>query len=105
CYVVAEPGANTDEIREAILTMPDYFADYETTVEFITAEELQRDHNQMPHGGFVIRSGGNPGGPQQVIEYSLTLGSNPEFTASSLVAYARAAARLTETQNFGVFTP
>lgn len=105
CYVVAQPGADIDEIREAIVTMPDYFAEYETTVEFITAEELRRDHDQMPHGGFVIRSGGNPGRPRQVIEYSLTLGSNPEFTASVLVAYGRAAARLAQANDFGVFTP
>lgn len=105
CYVVAEPGADIEEIRTAITTMPDYFADYDTTVEFITAEELARDHQAMPHGGFVIHSGHTSPGNQQVIEYSLQLGSNPEFTASVLVAYARAAYRLAQQGTFGALTP
>src|SRR5690606_24917374 len=94
CYVVLEEGADADVVREAIVTMPDYFADYDTTVHFITEEELRRDHSAMPHGGFVISSGETGAGSNQVIEYSLKLESNPEFTASVLVAYARAAFRL-----------
>jgi len=94
CFVVLEDGANADVVRETIVTMPDYFADYNTTVHFITETELRRDHSAMPHGGFVIRSGETGAGSKQVIEYSLKLESNPEFTASVLVAYARAAYRL-----------
>lgn len=96
CYVVAEEGANLDAIREAIVTMPNYFADYDTTVHFISHEELDRDHSGIPHGGVVIRSGktGNNLQNNHVIEYKLTLDSNPEFTSSVLVAYARAAYRL-----------
>lgn len=74
--------------------MPNYFADYDTTVEFITDEQLKAEHSGMPHGGFVLRSGVTGEGTQQLIEFGLKLGSNPEFTASVLVAYARAAARL-----------
>ena len=104
CFVVLEQGASPAEVAQAIVTMPDYFADYETTVTFITAEELQRDHAAMPHGGFVIRSGitGSSGsdasgsGSRQVMEYSLKLESNPQFTASVLVAYARATVRLAQ---------
>lgn len=105
CYVVAEAGADLDQVRNTILTMPDYFADYDTTVEFITAEELHADHQAMPHGGFVIRSGQTSADSRQVIEYSLTLGSNPEFTASVLVSYARAAHRLATRGHYGAFTP
>ncbi len=105
CYVVPEDGADPETIREAIVTMPDYFADYDTTVEFITAEELETNHQGMPHGGFVIRSGLTSAESRQVIEYSLALGSNPEFTASVLVAYARAAHRLHTRGAHGVFTP
>lgn len=105
CYVVPEDGADPEAIREAIVTMPDYFADYDTTVEFITAEELETNHQAMPHGGFVIRSGLTSADSRQVIEYSLALGSNPEFTASVLVAYARAAHRLHTRGAHGVFTP
>ncbi|MPV88182.1 diaminopimelate dehydrogenase [Georgenia ruanii] len=94
CYVVLEEGADAAAVERAIVTMPDYFADYDTTVSFISAEELARDHAAMPHGGFVIRSGSTGAGSSQVVEYRLELGSNPEFTASVLVAYARAAARL-----------
>ena len=92
CYVVAKEGADQEAIRQAIVTMPDYFADYDTTVHFISQEELQRDHSGIPHGGFVIRSG-KTGMDQEhthVIEYSLKLDSNPEFTASVLIACARA---------------
>lgn len=105
CFVVAEAGADEAAIREAIVTMPDYFADYETIVEFISQQQLARDHQEMPHGGLVIRSGETTPGSRQVIEFSLTLGSNPEFTASALLAYARAAHRLNQSGIHGVFTP
>ena len=104
CYVVLEDGADAAEVAEAITTMPHYFADYDTTVTFISAEELARDHAAMPHGGFVIRSGTTGEGHDQVVEYRLQLGSNPEFTASVLVAYARAAARLNATGQVGALT-
>ena len=96
CYVVAQEGADKAEIEKAIVTMPNYFADYDTTVEFITAEEMARDHSGLPHGGSVIRSGvtGWEGENKQTIEYKLTLDSNPQFTASVLVALARAAHRM-----------
>jgi len=94
CYVVAEEGADQEVIRETIVSMPNYFADYDTTVTFITEEELRRDHHGMPHGGFVIRSGITGQGTKQIVEFGLNLGSNPEFTASVLVAYARAAVRM-----------
>ncbi len=95
CYVVPQEGADLQAIEEAIKTMPNYFADYDTTVTFITEEELKANHNQMPHGGFVIRTGETGiSGNHHVIEYSLKLDSNPEFTSSVLVAYARAAYRM-----------
>ena len=96
CYVVAKEGADKQKIEQDIKTMPAYFADYDTTVHFITKEELDRDHAGIPHGGFVIRSGktGFEGEHKHVIEYSLKLDSNPEFTTSVLVAYARAAYRM-----------
>lgn len=96
CFVVAEEGADRQRIEQEIKTMPNYFADYDTTVTFITEEEMKRDHNRLPHGGVVIRSGktGWNGEHNHIIEYSLTLDSNPEFTASVIVAYARAAYRL-----------
>ncbi|NYT86977.1 diaminopimelate dehydrogenase [Pollutimonas harenae] len=94
CFVVLEAGADAAQVEQAILTMPDYFADYDTSVSFITEAELKRDHAAMPHGGFVIRSGKTGQGSTQVIEYSLKLESNPEFTSSVLVAYARAVFRL-----------
>ena len=96
CYVVTEEGADKAAIEQAIVTMPNYFADYDTTVEFITAEEMARDHSGLPHGGSVIRSGvtGWNGESKQTIEYKLTLDSNPQFTASVLVALARAASRM-----------
>lgn len=96
CFVVAEEGADLGRIEREIKEMPNYFADYDTTVHFITEEELQRDHSGIPHGGFVIRSGktGLEGENTHVIEYSLKLDSNPEFTASVLIAYARAAFRM-----------
>lgn len=104
CFVVLEEGADPDAVREAIVTMPNYFAEYDTTVTFITAEELARDHQAMPHGGFVIRSGVSGGGNTQGIEYKLTLGSNPEFTAGVLVAYARAVYRLNARGQVGAHT-
>ena len=97
CYVVAEEGADKAEIENAIKTMPNYFDEYNTTVHFISEEELKRDHSTMPHGGFVIRTGETGvEGSKHVIEYSLKLDSNPEFTASVLIAYARAAYRLNQ---------
>ncbi len=96
CFVVAEDGADKARIEKEIKEMPNYFADYDTTVHFITAEELKRDHSGIPHGGFVIRSGktGRDLEHTHIIEYSLKLDSNPEFTASVITAYARAAYRL-----------
>ena len=96
CFVVAEEGADLDRIANDIKTMPNYFADYDTTVHFISQEELDRDHKGIPHGGVVLRSGttGFDNENKHVIEYKLTLDSNPEFTSSVLVAYARAAYRL-----------
>ena len=97
CYVIAQEGANKAEIENAIKTMPNYFDEYNTTVHFISEEELKRDHSKMPHGGFVIRTGETgEEGNKHVIEYSLKLDSNPEFTASVLIAYARAAYRLNQ---------
>lgn len=103
CFVVLEEGADEDRVREAIVSMPDYFEPYDTTVTFISAEELARDHSGMPHGGFVLRSG-ETSGDRQLIEYSLTLEDNPGFTASVLVAYARAVHRLAATGEAGAKT-
>lgn len=96
CFVVAEEGADLARIETEIKTMPNYFADYDTTVHFISEEELKRDHSRIPHGGFVLRSGstGWEKENRHLIEYSLKLDSNPEFTASVIAAYARAAYRL-----------
>ena len=96
CFVVAEEGADLARIEQEIKTMPNYFDEYDTTVHFITEEELKRDHSGIPHGGSVIRTGrtGWENENSHVIEYSLKLDSNPEFTSSILVAYARAAFRL-----------
>ena len=98
CFVVAEEGADLAAIEREIVTMPNYFADYDTTVHFISQEELDRDHSGIPHGGFVIRAGktGWSDENSHVIEYSLKLDSNPEFTASVIAAYARAAYRLNQ---------
>lgn len=96
CFVVAEDGADLSRIEEEIRTMPNYFADYDTTVHFITEEEMKRSHSGLPHGGCVIRTG-NTGMEKEnshVIEYSLKLDSNPEFTGSVIAAYARAAYRM-----------
>lgn len=96
CFVVAAEGADLEKIEKEIVTMPNYFADYDTTVHFIDMETLQRQHAGIPHGGFVLRSGetGVAGETKHIIEFALKLDSNPEFTASVLVAYARAVARL-----------
>lgn len=96
CFVVAQEGANIEQIEKDIVTMPNYFADYDTTVHFITEEEFEANHQGLPHGGLVIRNGqtGFNKENNQIIEYNLKLGSNPDFTASVLVAYARAAYRL-----------
>ncbi len=106
CFVVAEDSADKERIEKEIVTMPNYFSDYDTTVHFISQEELDRDHKGIPHGGFVIRSGrtGENGQNRHIIEYSLKLDSNPEFTSSVIVAYARAAYRLAKEQSFGCKT-
>lgn len=102
CYVVAEEGADLAAIETAIKTMPNYFDEYDTTVTFITEEELKAKHSRMPHGGFVIRSGETGAeNNKHVIEYSLKLDSNPEFTASVLICYARAAYRLSKAGESG----
>ena len=106
CFVVAAEGADKARIEREIVTMPNYFADYDTTVHFISKEELLEKHGGLPHGGKVIRSGktGIEGGNQHVIEYRLKLDSNAEFTASVLVAYARAAYRLNKEKAYGCKT-
>ena len=106
CFVVAEEGADLARIEREIKEMPNYFADYDTTVHFISMEELRREHAGIPHGGFVIRSGktGFEREHSHVIEYSLKLDSNPEFTASVIVAYARAVVRLYREGNYGCKT-
>lgn len=104
CFVVLEEGASEEEVKQAIVTMPNYFTNNDTTVNFISEEELKRDHAAMPHGGFVIRSGKTGEGNNQVMEYALNLESNPEFTSSVLVAYARAAYRLNESGQIGAKT-
>ena len=106
CYVVAEQGADLARIERDIKEMPNYFADYDTTVQFITMEELQRDHAGMPHGGAVIRNGksGLTDEHTHTVEFRLALDSNPEFTASVLVAYARALCRMAERGSIGCKT-
>ena len=106
CFVVLEEGADAAKIENEIKTMPNYFADYDTIVHFISEEELLRDHSGMPHGGFVMRSGstGADGQTRQMIEYSLNLGSNPEFTASVLVCCARAVVRMNRMGMTGAVT-
>jgi diaminopimelate dehydrogenase len=104
CFVVPEDGADVKKIEEEIKTMPNYFADYDTVVNFITEEELAENHWKKVHGGFVIRSGKTGEDTDQLIEYSLNLDSNPEFTASVLVAYARAAHRLKQSGDTGAKT-
>lgn len=104
CYVVLDEGADADQVRQAIVTMPAYFADYDTTVHFIDERTLANEHSAMPHGGFVIRSGKSALDNDQVLEFSLKLNSNPEFTASVLVAYARAVYRLSRLSDIGAKT-
>ncbi len=94
CFVVLEEGADAASVEREIVNMPHYFADYDTTVEFISQADLDRDHSTLPHGGFVLRSGETSEGTRQLIEFGLKLDSNPEFTSSVLAAYARAAHRL-----------
>ncbi|MBQ7707218.1 MAG: diaminopimelate dehydrogenase, partial [Lachnospiraceae bacterium] len=106
CFVVLEDGADAAKVEQEIKTMPNYFADYDTTVHFISEEELKANHSGIPHGGFVIRSGRTGWNLENkhVIEYSLKLDSNPEFTSSVLVAYARAAYRLNKEGQSGCKT-
>lgn len=106
CFVVLEEGADAEKVEEEIKTMPNYFSDYDTTVHFISEEELKANHSGIPHGGFVLRSGktGWDGENTHLIEYSLKLDSNPEFTSSVLIAYARAAYRLASEGQIGCKT-
>lgn len=104
CFVVLEEGASKEVVEQQIVTMPNYFADYDTTVNFISEEELKQNHSGMPHGGFVIRSGVSGNEDQQLMEFSLKLESNPNFTSSVLVAYARAAYRLGQSGQSGAKT-
>lgn len=105
CFVVAEAGEDLARIENEIKTMPDYFADYETVVNFISAEELQEKHSLMPHGGLVLRSGITGDNSKQIVEFGLNLASNPEFTGSVLVAYARAVSRFAKEGFVGAKTP
>ena len=104
CFVVAEDGADKARIEHEIVTMPNYFADYETVVHFISEDELKANHSAMPHGGMVLRSGITGNNSTQIIEFGLKLDSNPEFTASVLVAYARAVYRFAQEGSFGAKT-
>ena len=106
CFVVLEEGADASMIESEIKNMPNYFADYDTTVHFISEEELKRDHSSIPHGGFVLRSGktGWENENKHLIEYSLKLDSNPEFTSSVIAAYARAAYKLAKEGQTGCKT-
>jgi diaminopimelate dehydrogenase len=108
CFVVTDAGADKIEIESAIKTMPHYFAEYDTSVCFINADEFAKNHTEMPHGGMVLRSGntdvGSTGSHNQHLEFSLKLDSNPGFTSSVLVAYARAAYRMSKEELFGAKT-
>lgn len=104
CFVVLDETADAEKIRAEIVSMPNYFADYDTEVHFITQDELNHNHKAMPHGGTVLHTGTTHENTQQVIEYNLQLESNPEFTASVLVAYARACVRLAKEKQFGAYT-
>ncbi len=106
CFVVLEKNADQEKVKNEIINMPNYFADYDTIVNFVSEEELKKYHNTMPHGGVVIRSGktGKNDKSKEIIEYSLKLDSNPEFTASVLVAYARAVYRLYQKGEYGAIT-
>lgn len=104
CYVVPKEDADLEKIKNEIINMPNYFSDYNTTVNFITEEELNKDHKGMPHGGFVIRTGVTGNGTKQRMEFSLNLDSNPEFTSSVLLAYARAVYKLSKEGQTGART-
>ena len=104
CFVVVEDGADLEKIENEIKTMPNYFSDYHTEVHFISEEELKANHSKMPHGGFVIHSGKTGDNNNQIIEYSLKLDSNPEFTASVLIALSRATFRLNKSGQYGAKT-
>ena len=104
CYVVLEEGADKSYVEQQIKTMPNYFADYDTNVNFISKDELLRNHSGIPHGGFVIRTGQTSDGVKHKIEYSLELDSNPEFTSSVMVAYARACYRMNQEGISGCLT-
>lgn len=104
CYVVLEDGADKNKVEEAIKTMPNYFSDYDTEVNFISEEELKKNHSGMPHGGFVIRTGVTGNGNKEKIEFSLDLDSNPEFTANVLTAYARAINKMSKEGRTGACT-
>ena len=104
CYVVLEDGADKEKVENDIKTMPNYFSDYDTEVNFISEEELKENHSGMPHGGFVIRTGVTGEGNKEKIEFSLSLDSNPEFTSSVLVAYARAITRMAKEGKTGACT-
>lgn len=104
CFVVASEEADKVAIEKAIVTMPNYFDEYDTTVHFISQEELNANHSGLPHGGFVIRSGKTGENSNEIIEFSLTLDSNPEFTSSVLVAYARAAYKMANMGQYGAKT-
>ncbi len=104
CYVVPESGADLAKIKQDIVTMPDYFADYDTSVNFITEEEFNKEHQGMPHGGIVIRTGETSPQTKQKIEFSIKLASNPEFTSSVILAYARAVYRLSQEGKTGACT-
>lgn len=104
CYVVVEAGADKEKIAQQIATMPDYFADYDVTVNFLSAEELQAEHGGIPHGGIVIRRGTTSENVQHGITFQLELDSNPEFTGAAAVAVARAAVRKAARQEHGAFT-
>ena len=104
CFVVLEDGADKNKVEAEIKNMPNYFADYETIVHFVSEEELKKNHNKMPHGGFVIRSGNTTEEHKHILELSIKLDSNPEFTSSVLTAYARAVAKLSKEGKTGAVT-
>lgn len=104
CFVVLEPDADAKEIEQEIITMPNYFEPYHTVVHFISEEEMKKNYAGMPHGGFVLRSSNTSESNKQIAEFSLTLDSNPEFTASVLVAYARAVYKMSQQGNTGAIT-
>jgi len=103
-YVVAESEADHERIRKEIMEMPNYYADYDTEVVFISAEEMKKNHSTYPHGGFVLTSGVTGANNRQILEYRCQLDSNPEFTGSVLVACSRAAFRLKQSGRIGAFT-